>query len=206
MICERFARFIAPGQTGFGFRLPRGEAAGDSQSDAANPEEFPMSRWISMTLLTTGAAALLGMVGLQAARAEAQKDIVETAVEAGSFKTLAAALQAGGLVEALKSEGPFTVFAPTDEAFARLPEGAVANLLKPENKDQLVAVLKYHVVEGKVTADQVSKLKGAKTLNGQQVRIDTSKGVRINESNVVKADIQASNGVIHVIDRVLLPK
>lgn len=139
-------------------------------------------------------------------KTEKQKDIVETAVAAGSFKTLAAALKAGGLVEALQSEGPFTVFAPTDEAFAKLPKGTVENLLKSENKDQLVAILKYHVVAGKVTSDKVVKLEKAKTLNGQSVRITTDDGVKINESQVVKADIDTSNGVIHVIDRVLLPE
>ena len=124
----------------------------------------------------------------------------------GSFKTLAAALKAGGLIEALKSEGPFTVFAPTDEAFAKLPEGTVAELLKPENKDKLVAILKYHVVAGKVTAADVVKLNAAKTLNGQEVKIDAKSGVKVNNATVVKADIVTKNGVIHVIDTVLLPK
>lgn len=137
---------------------------------------------------------------------EAAKDIVDTAVAAGSFKTLAAALKAGGLIEALKSEGPFTVFAPTDEAFAKLPKGTVEDLLKPENKDKLVAILKYHVVAGKVTAADVVKLNAAKTLNGQEVKIDAKSGVKVNDSKVVKADIITKNGVIHVIDTVLLPK
>lgn len=133
-------------------------------------------------------------------------DIVDTAVEAGSFKTLAAALKAGGLIEALKGDGPFTVFAPTDEAFEALPEGTVAMLLKPENKAKLVEILKYHVVSGKVMAADVVKLKSADTLADKKVKImvedDT---VMINKSTVVKADIKCDNGVIHVIDAVLMP-
>lgn len=135
----------------------------------------------------------------------AKMDIVDTAVQAGSFKTLAAALQAAGLVDALKGEGPFTVFAPTDEAFSKLPAGTVETLLKPENKDRLTAVLTYHVVPGKVLAADVAKLHQAKTLQGQAVKIDTSDGVKINNAQVVKADILCSNGVIHVIDAVLIP-
>jgi uncharacterized surface protein with fasciclin (FAS1) repeats len=141
------------------------------------------------------------------AYAGSQKDIVDTAVDAGSFNTLAAALDAGGLVETLKGEGPFTVFAPTDEAFAKLPEGTVDNLLKPENKDQLVAVLTYHVVPGKVTSEQVVELTEAKTVNGQSVAIAVQDGkVMIDKAQVVQADVMASNGVIHVIDTVLLPE
>jgi transforming growth factor-beta-induced protein len=135
-----------------------------------------------------------------------EKDIVETAVSAGSFKTLAAALQAGELVAALQGEGPFTVFAPTDDAFAALPEGVLANLLKPENKDQLVGILKFHVVQGHVPAAKVIKLAGAKTLNGQRVDIKIADGkVTVDGARVEKADIRCSNGVIHVIDRVILP-
>jgi len=137
---------------------------------------------------------------------EMQKDIVDTAVSAGSFNTLAAALDAAGLVETLKGEGPFTVFAPTDAAFAALPEGTVENLLKPENKDQLVAVLTYHVVPGKVLAADVVKLDSAKTVNGESVTImATDAGVKVDDANVVKTDIMTSNGVIHVIDAVILP-
>jgi uncharacterized surface protein with fasciclin (FAS1) repeats len=132
------------------------------------------------------------------------KDLIDTAVAAGSFKTLAAALEAGGLIEALRAEGPFTVFAPTDEAFAKLPEGAVESLLK--DKDKLRAVLTYHVVAGKVLAKDVVKLETAKTLQGQTVRIDAKDGVKINAAKVVKADVPASNGVIHVIDSVLIPQ
>jgi uncharacterized surface protein with fasciclin (FAS1) repeats len=134
-------------------------------------------------------------------------DIVDTAVGAGSFKTLVAAVKAAGLVEALKGEGPFTVFAPTDEAFAKLPAGTVENLLKPENVESLRAILKYHVVPGKVGAEQVVSLTGAKTLNGQRVEILASEtGVKVDNANVVKADIWTTNGVIHVIDRVILPE
>ncbi len=134
------------------------------------------------------------------------KDIVDTAVAAGSFKTLAAALEAGGLIETLKGPGPFTVFAPTDEAFAKLPEGTVADLLKPENKATLVKILTYHVVPGKVPAADVVKLSSATTVEGSEVSIAVKRGkVRVNKSNVVATDVQASNGIIHVIDAVLLP-
>ena len=136
----------------------------------------------------------------------ADKDIVDTAVAAGSFKTLAAALGAADLVGALKGPGPFTVFAPTDEAFAKLPAGTVETLLKPENKDQLTAVLTYHVVAGQVAAKQVVDLKGAKTLNGQRVDISVADGkVSIDKATVVTTDILCSNGIIHVIDSVILP-
>ncbi len=125
---------------------------------------------------------------------------------AGSVKTLAAALEAGGLIETLKGSGPFTVFAPTDEAFAKLPEGTVADLLKPENKATLVKILTYHVVPGKVLASDVVKLSSATTVQGSDVKIKAKRGnVRVNKANVVKTDIEASNGVIHVIDAVLLP-
>ena len=133
-------------------------------------------------------------------------DIVDTAVGAGTFNTLAAALTAADLVEVLKSEGPFTVFAPTDEAFAKLPEGTVESLLLPENKDQLVAILTYHVVAGSVTSDQVVTLDAAATVNGASVSITTSDaGVMVDDANVTAVDILASNGVIHVIDSVILP-
>ena len=142
-------------------------------------------------------------VGSIAARAA---DIVDTAVAAGQFKTLAAAVTAAGLVETLKGPGPFTVFAPTDAAFAALPAGTVEMLLKPENKDKLVAVLTYHVVTGKVMAADVVKLKEAKTVNGAPVKIAVDGGkVMINDATVVTADVDASNGVIHVIDKVILP-
>jgi uncharacterized surface protein with fasciclin (FAS1) repeats len=140
--------------------------------------------------------------------AQAQgKDIVDTAVAAGQFKTLAAALQAAGLVETLKGAGPFTVFAPTDEAFAKLPAGTVESLLKPENKAKLTAILTYHVVAGKVMAADVVKVKEAKTVQGGSVKVTVDGGkVMIDNANVVKTDIAASNGVIHVIDSVVMPK
>lgn len=131
-------------------------------------------------------------------------DIVDTAVAAGSFKTLVTAVKAAGLVDTLKSKGPFTVFAPNDDAFAKLPKGTVEGLLKDIPK--LKAVLTYHVVAGKVMAADVVKLKSAKTVQGQEVKIDASKGVKVNDATVVKADVVADNGVIHVIDKVLLPK
>jgi uncharacterized surface protein with fasciclin (FAS1) repeats len=135
------------------------------------------------------------------------KDIVDTAVAAGSFKTLATALQAAGLVDTLKGPGPFTVFAPTDEAFAKLPAGTLEDLLKPENKDKLVAILTYHVVSGKVMAAQVGKMDSAKSINGQSLRIATTGGsVMIDNAKVIQADILCTNGVIHVIDSVLMPK
>jgi uncharacterized surface protein with fasciclin (FAS1) repeats len=137
-------------------------------------------------------------------RAQQPKDIVDTAVAAGSFKTLAAALTAAGLIDTLKGAGPFTVFAPTDEAFAKLPAGTLEALLK--DKAKLTAILTYHVVPGKVMAADVVKLKAAKTVQGQSVTIDATKGVKIDGANVVKADIVCSNGVIHVIDSVILPK
>lgn len=134
------------------------------------------------------------------------KDIVDTAVSAGSFETLVAAVKAAGLVDTLKGDGPFTVFAPTDEAFAKLPEGTVENLLKPENKDQLVAVLTYHVVPGKVmSGDIAGKSLDAKTVQGSDLEIDATDGVKVDNANVVSADIETSNGVIHVIDTVVLP-
>ena len=135
-------------------------------------------------------------------------DIVETAVGAGQFKTLAAALEAAGLVEALKGQGPFTVFAPTDEAFAKLPAGTVEELLKPENREKLKAVLLYHVVPGKVVAADVLKMNGkeAKTLQGGKVKVRTSGGVMVDNAKVLKTDVMAANGVIHVIDTVLMPK
>jgi uncharacterized surface protein with fasciclin (FAS1) repeats len=135
------------------------------------------------------------------------KDIVETAVGAGSFTTLVAAVQAAGLVDTLKGPGPFTVFAPTDDAFKKLPAGTVENLLKPENKAQLVKILTYHVLPGKVLSKDIAgKTLSVKTVEGSEVSIDAMSGVKINGATVVKADIEASNGVIHVIDQVLLPK
>ena len=134
-------------------------------------------------------------------------DIVDVAVAAGQFNTLAAALEAADLVGTLKGDGPFTVFAPTDDAFAKLPAGTVEHLLKPENRDELVAILTYHVVPGKVYAADVIKLDSATTVNGADVRIKTSdEGVSVDGASVIKTDIAASNGVIHVIDTVILPR
>ncbi len=136
-----------------------------------------------------------------------KKDIVDTAVSAGNFNTLVTAVKAAGLVETLKSRGPFTVFAPTDDAFAKLPQGTVENLLKPQNKEKLASILTYHVVAGKVMAADVVKLSHAKTVNGQSLSIKTyGNTVKVDSANVIKTDIKCSNGVIHVIDAVVLPK
>ena len=157
-------------------------------------------------MLTFTAIALVGMLAPQPARAQQTKDIVDTAVAAGSFKTLAKALTAADLVTTLKGAGPFTVFAPTDEAFAKLPAGTLDNLLKPENKPMLRRVLTYHVVPGKVLATDVVKVTSAKTVSGDSVRIKVDGStVMVDKARVVKTDILASNGVIHVIDTVLLP-
>ncbi len=152
------------------------------------------------------AMLLIGTTLVAAPRSTGTKDIVDTAVAAGSFQTLAKALQAADLVDTLKGPRPFTVFAPTDEAFAKLPAGTLDDLLKPENKAKLRAILTYHVVSGKLTSAKVAKLPSAKTVNGQTVTISTSGGsVMVNDARVIKADVAASNGVIHVIDTVLLP-
>jgi uncharacterized surface protein with fasciclin (FAS1) repeats len=158
-------------------------------------------------ILTLTSLALAGlMAAAPEARTQAAKDIVDTAVAAGSFKTLAKALTAADLVSTLKGAGPFTVFAPTDEAFAKLPAGTLDNLLKPENKAMLQHVLTYHVVAGKVMAADVVKISSAKAVSGDLLSIKTSgSAVTVNNSHVVKTDIAASNGVIHVIDTVLLP-
>ena len=132
-------------------------------------------------------------------------DIVDTAVGAGNFATLVAAVQAAGLVDTLKGEGPFTVFAPTDEAFAALPAGTVEDLLKPENKEKLTAILTYHVVPGKVMSTDLSDDMMAKTVQGGEVKIDLDNGVMVNDATVTAADIEADNGVIHVIDKVIMP-
>ena len=167
---------------------------------------------ISKTFGTFGAAlALLVTASVAPAQMTTDHkmpagDIVEVAATAGTFNTLIAAAKAADLVDALKGEGPLTVFAPTDEAFAKLPEGTVETLLKPENKAKLQAVLLYHVVEGKVTSDEVVNLEYAKTLQGQKVKITVKMDkVYINDAQVIAADVEASNGVIHVIDAVILP-
>jgi uncharacterized surface protein with fasciclin (FAS1) repeats len=152
------------------------------------------------TILTLASALALAAAPATAGNG---KDIVDTAVAAGSFTTLVKAVQEAGLVETLKGAGPFTVFAPTDEAFAKLPAGTLEGLLK--DKAKLASVLTYHVVPGKVMAADAAKLSSAKTVQGQSVKIDAKNGVRVNDAKVVKADIEASNGVIHVIDTVILP-
>ncbi len=156
--------------------------------------------------LAAVAATVISVAVGSASAYAADKDIVDTAIAAGQFKTLAAALTAAGLVDTLKGPGPFTVFAPTDAAFAKLPAGTLDTLLKPESKAKLTAILTYHVVAGKVMAADVVKLKKAKTVNGAMVAVKVYGGtVMINNAKVTTADIAASNGVIHVIDTVLLP-
>jgi len=141
------------------------------------------------------------------ASSHTKKDIVDTAVSAGSFNTLVAAVQAADLVDTLKGKGPFTVFAPTDDAFAKLPAGTLEDLLKPENKDKLKAILTYHVVSGKYMAKDVVTMKMAETVNGQSFMINMDAGnVMVDNAKVVQTDIECSNGVIHVIDTVILPK
>ena len=152
-------------------------------------------------IMASGAALAGGHLA-----SEKPKDIVDTAVGAGQFNTLAAALEAADLIGALKGEGPFTVFAPTDAAFAALPEGTVENLLKPENKDTLVAVLTYHVVSGKIMSSDITGAVSPATLQGATIDVvPANGGVTVNGANVVAADVVASNGVIHVIDAVILP-
>jgi len=158
-------------------------------------------KWVVFPVL----AVMLGFAA-PGGRAAAQ-DIVDTAVSAGAFNTLVAAVKAADLVSTLKGTGPFTVFAPTDEAFAKLPPGTVENLLKPENKSRLVAILTYHVVPGKVMAGDVVKMNSARTVNGQPLSISIMEDkVMVDKARVVKTDIETSNGVIHVIDSVMLPK
>ena len=154
---------------------------------------------IVAAMAITGAAANMG--------AATDKNIVDTTVAAGSFKTLAKALQAADLVETLKGAGPFTVFAPTDEAFAKLPAGTLESLLAPENKQKLRRVLSYHVVPGKVMAADVARLKSATAVSGDSIALDSDNGVvRVDQARVIKTDIAAVNGVIHVIDAVILPR
>ena len=159
-----------------------------------------------MRKLLIALAAIMMLSGTALAEEAKKMTIVETAVSA-KFNTLVAAVKAAGLVDALSGDGPLTVFAPTDEAFAKLPKGTVENLLKPENKDQLVAVLTYHVVKGNMTASKVLKKESLATLQGGSIAVSTDdKGAKVNASRILKTDIGCSNGVIHVIDTVLLPK
>ncbi|OWY13784.1 Nex18 symbiotically induced protein [Thioclava sp. F34-6] len=161
-------------------------------------------------LRRTFMAAVLAGTALVSAPAHADNhggmDIVDTAVNAGSFETLVAAVQAAGLVDTLKGDGPFTVFAPTDEAFAALPEGTVDDLLKPENKDKLTSILTYHVVPGKVMSGDLSDGMMAATVQGSEVTIKSDPAVMVDDASVTQADVEASNGVIHVIDKVIMPK
>ena len=164
-----------------------------------NPMQFK-KMFASLMLVAVAAFAM-------PSRAEDTKDIVDTAVAAGSFKTLAAALKAADLVDTLKGAGPFTVLAPTDEAFAKLPSGTVEMLLKPENKAKLVKILTYHVIPAKAMAADVVKMTSAKTVQGSEVKITVNDGkVMVDGANVIKTDIACSNGVIHVIDAVIMPK
>jgi uncharacterized surface protein with fasciclin (FAS1) repeats len=165
---------------------------------------MPSIKKLASALLLTGALALSSTVAISGGHNG--KDIVETAVANEQFSTLVAAVTAAGLVDTLKSDGPFTVFAPTNEAFAKLPAGTVENLLKLENKDKLIAVLTYHVIPGKVmSSDIAGKELSVKTVQGTMVDIDATKGVTIDGAMVTSADIETSNGVIHVIDTVILP-
>ena len=161
-----------------------------------------------MNHLKTFAAGTVAIaLSLSAANAAEKADIVQTALSNGSFNTLVTAVKAAGLVDTLKGPGPFTVFAPTDDAFAKLPSGTLENLLKPENKKQLVAILTYHVVPGKVMSKDIAgKRTEAKSVEGDSVSIDATNGVKVDNAKVVKADVEASNGVIHVIDTVIMPK
>ena len=164
---------------------------------------FPTRRTTLKALAGVAAIALVAAC----APIDDGDDIVDIAAGDENFSTLVAAVQAAGLVDTLKSDGPFTVFAPTNDAFAALPAGTVESLLEPENKDQLVKILTYHVVPGEVTSDQLAGQRlNVATVQGQTVHVDGTDGVRVNKSRVTTADIIATNGVIHVIDRVLLPK
>ena len=153
--------------------------------------------------LFTVLMSAIAMAGQYTENMSNKKDIVDTAIEAKSFSTLLTAVKQAGLVDALKGNGPYTLFAPTDDAFAKIPKEKLQALLN--DKEALTAVLTYHVIPAKVTADQVVNLTSAKTLQGQSISIDTSNGVKVNNANVIKADIMASNGVIHVIDEVIMP-
>ncbi len=151
-------------------------------------------------------AAVMAPLAVGATNARAADDIVDTAVKAGSFETLVTALKAAGLVDTLKGAGPFTVFAPNDAAFAKLPKGTVEDLLKPENKAKLTSILTYHVVSGKVMSKDIAgKTMKAKSVEGSEISIDATKDVMVDKAKVIKADIVTSNGVIHVIDAVIMP-
>jgi uncharacterized surface protein with fasciclin (FAS1) repeats len=187
----------------FGCRYAASRETKTTQITTANND---MKSLRNLTLAVLALAALTQPVAHAADKAAAPGDIVAVASGAGSFNTLVAAVKAAGLVETLQGPGPFTVFAPTDEAFAKLPKGTVEDLLKPENKAKLVAILTYHVVPGKVMAADV-KTMNAKTVNGKELAIKVADGkVTVDNATVVKTDVAAKNGVIHVIDTVVLPK
>lgn len=190
------------GKSSFALALVASAGAAFAQCSSTQAKDWNKSDCGTKTACeTSGEQAAMTAVAFHQ-----EADIVDTAIAAGNFKTLAKALQAAGLVDTLKGKGPFTVFAPTDEAFAKLPAGTLETLLKPENKDKLVGILTYHVVPGSVLAADVVKLSGATTVNGQRVDIGSAGGkVTIDGANVVKTDIKASDGVIHVIDSVILP-
>jgi uncharacterized surface protein with fasciclin (FAS1) repeats len=181
-------------------------AQGQLRRFTKNKKEEKKMRVFKTALGVLALTLGFGLSGSVKAESMPDKDIVEIAASAGSFKTLVAAVQAAGLVDTLKGKGPLTVFAPTDEAFAKLPAGTVESLLKPENKDKLTAVLTYHVVPGRVTAGEVVKLSSAPTVNGRAIRINAQNGkVMVDNAQVVQTDIMATNGVIHVIDSVIIP-
>jgi uncharacterized surface protein with fasciclin (FAS1) repeats len=168
-----------------------------------------MNAWKRKGIILLAATALAIGLGasLLTAGGQQKKDIVETAVAAGQFNTLVKALEAANLVDTLKGAGPFTVFAPTDEAFSKLPPGTLEDLLKPENKQKLTSILTYHVVSGKVMMEQAMKLSSAKTLNGQDLTLRSENGkLMVNDATVTQPDIQCSNGLIHVINQVLMPQ
>ncbi len=162
-----------------------------------------MTQWLPRAVLVAGIGAVMA-VSLPAPATAQTKDIVDTAAAAGSFKSLAAALQAAGLVQTLKGPGPFTVFAPTDDAFAKIPKADLEALLK--DKAKLIKVLSYHVFAGNANSTDLKGLKDLSTVNGARLKIDVSKGLRVDQASVVKADVPANNGIIHVIDAVLIPK
>ncbi len=162
---------------------------------------------LKTSIIAVVAIALSAIAINAQAGGQAKKDIVDTAASVGQFNTLVAAVKAAGLVDTLKGKGPFTVFAPTDEAFAKLPKGTVEDLLKPENKDKLVSILTYHVIPGSVMSNSIAGKKAmVKTVQGSELSVDAMRGVMVDNATVIKADIEASNGVIHVIDTVVIPK
>ncbi len=198
------ASILAPGNERFSAPCTRAELVLQRPARTEINNSQHLVKHMKFPFLTLTAAAVLAMQSPLTA-AEAEKDIVDTAVAAGSFGTLATALQAAGLVETLKGDGPFTVFAPTDDAFAKLPAGTVEDLLKPENKEKLTSILTYHVVPGKVMASDV-KPGAVTTVQGSDLTISVDGGsVKVNDATVVTTDVAASNGVIHVIDTVVLP-